>query len=85
MEHLAQVVCEIERRTTVDAVVILPIVRSDLMFDANAVANVAQANRGQPIKCQFAKRSGFFLPIDVWVLMRDWDQDVDRTVTAGSQ
>ena len=79
MQHLAQIVREVERRPAIDLMLPLPIGRSEHSLEANPSLDVVDAHLTKLPDDQVAKPSPLTRPVHVRMLMRYGHQNIKRT------
>ena len=57
MKHLPQIMGEVERSTSVNRVLIFPILGGDAVFNANSITDITQSNRTQRVQRGLTKSS----------------------------
>ena len=85
VEHLAEIVGEIERRPAVDLVVILPVIRRDHLLKADPLPDAVDPHPLELVEGHLAVARGLAAPVDVGVAVGDRDQQVERTVAGGGE
>src|SRR5262245_27126348 len=81
VQHLPEIVRQIERRATVDLITVVPVGRRYHLLEANAFLDVIEADLAQLLQGQSAKASRLALPVDNRMLVRDGQQDVERAAS----
>ena len=85
MKHLGQVVRQVERRSQMDLMLLIPVGRSDLVFEDDSRLDVVQPDlRKLPQSESRGTCGASMVPIDVGVLMRHGHKDVKRALVFGS-
>ena len=78
VQHLRQVVGQVERGAAVDLVTLVPVRRRDHVLEANALLDVLDPDLGQARQHQRAEPLALARPIDVRVLVRHRHEHVKR-------
>lgn len=77
VQHLPKIVRQIKSRPAIDLVVGLPIIWSEHALVADPIPYAVDSDAFNLVKSQFTEARCFAPPIDVWMTMRDRNEQVE--------
>ena len=85
VQHLPECMCEIERRTAIDSVAILPVGRRYDLLEADTAFDAVQAELLKLLQDSCSELRSLLLPVDVLVAMRYRCKHVERALSLGCE